>query len=276
MAKKNTEVAVAPNVEMMEQLRQSYPVEAGFQREMLPRLGMVSQDKVEGKGKAMKVVAEAGTFFVENQTEELDENGKKVWEKEDIGTSMEGIILYHRKQLKFCDSATETYTSSPVYDSDDEVLPLFLNKAEVDRGTPAELKSRKHYQGLSAAGKPTSKLEENRILYVLYKGQVHQMNLRGSSMFAFLTFAKKVLPPSVLVSFGSEAKEKGSIQWNQMTFTALRPLSSAEVTDVLQRQQEIRDGIAQEKAFFANKNASSTVDKAEADFQRIGSGNKDF
>lgn len=266
------ELTTKASNEALEMLRQSYPLEQGFTRVLFPRIGLVSQDKTSGKGKLMKVVAEAGTFFTEHQTDELDEEGKKIWEKSDIGTTFEGIILFQRKQLRFYDSATETYTSSPVYDTDEEVLPLFCNKQEVDRGTPVELKGRKIYKGKSAKGKDISKLEENRILYVLYNDEVSQLNLRGTSMYAFMTYARKNLPPSVLTEFGSEPKEHGSISWSQMTFKAVRALNAKEVEDVQEKIDEIKEGVAQEKGFFAAK--AESEDEADKDLKKLGG--KDF
>lgn len=249
--KKSTALSTAVSEESLALLRESYPVETTFQRIMLPRLGLVSQDVTEGKGKAMKVVTEAGTFYTEKQTDELDENDKKIWEKEEIGIGIEGIVLFQRKQLRFYDSSNETYTSSPIYDNDEEVIPLFCNKQEVDRGTPAELKAKEEYQGLSAKGKPISKLEDNRILYVLYNGEVYQMNLRGTSMYAFKKYASTTLPNSVVTAFGSEAKENGSISWSQMTFQVSRQLNQKEANDIIKRVQEIKEAIMAEKGQYA-------------------------
>lgn len=254
MSKENSKaLSTEVNESTLAALQESYPVEQGANRIMLPRLGMISQDKVEGKGKSMKVIAEAGTFFVEKPTEEEDENGKKVWEREELGDAVEGIILFQRKQLRMFDQATEQFTSSPVYDNDEEVLPLFCDKAEVARGTVKELKEK--YQFTDKDGKTKSKLEDNRILYVLYKGEPYQMNLRGSSMYAFMTYARKVVPPAVVTVFGSEAREKGSIAWNQMTFTAKRKLTQSEAEDILRRVQEIKAAVSMERAQFAAQNA---------------------
>lgn len=263
MAKKNQEIAVRPSEEALAALKNSYPMDLGFTRTLLPRISFASQDVTEGKGKAMKVIAEAGTFFTEVQTDEKDEEGKNVWEKNEIGGAMQGIILFQRKQLKFFDG--EKYTSSPVYDTDDEVLPLFKDKKEVDRGTPKELKARPQYQGKSAAGKDISKLEDNRLLYVLYEGKVHQLSLRGTSMYAFREYARNVLPPAVLTEFKSEPQEKGSIAWNQMTFEKIRDLDANEIADVQSRVDEIRNSIAEEKAYFAslNKDAKKSDDELD-------------
>lgn len=267
--KKSTEVANVISEEALSLLRDSYPVEASFTRILLPRLGMLSQDVTKGKGKDLKVVQEAGLFFIDRQSDEEDEDGKKVWKKEELGNTINGIILFQRKQLRFYNSDTEVYTSSPVYDTEDQVLPLFRDKAEVDRGTPAELKSRKEYQGVSAKGKPISKLEDNRILYVLYKDEVFQMNLRGTSMYSFLSYGRKVLPPSVLTCFNSEAKEAGSIKWNQMTFESLRPITNEEAEIVLEKVKDIREGIEQEKAYYSSQNNNAEDKKAEQDLKNF-------
>lgn len=263
MAKKTQEVALRPSDEALAALRNSYPMDSGFTRVLLPRISFASQDVVEGKGKAMKVVAEAGTFFTEVQGDEEDDDGKKVWVKNEIGTVIQGIILFQRKQLKYFDG--EKYTSSPVYDTDDEILPLFKDKKEVDRGTPKELKARPQYQGKSAAGKDISKLEDNRLLYVLYEGKVHQLSLRGTSMYAFREYARNVLPPAVLTEFKSEPQEKGSIAWNQMTFEKIRDLDANEIADVQNRVDEIRNSIAEEKAYFASINKNTKSDEDEMD-----------
>ena len=263
MAAKSKELVVAASSSALEALRQEYPAEASFTRILLPRLGMVSQDVTEGKGKAMKVVTEAGTFFTEHQGEEEDENGKKVWNCEELGNTIEGVILFKRHQLKFYDESTDKFTSSPVYDSETDVIPLFCDKKEVAKGTPAELKAL--YQFTGEDGKIKSKLEENRILYVLHKDEVYQLNLRGSSMYAFMTYARKTTPNTVITVFGSEAKEKGSINWNQMTFDPKRQITNTEAEIIMEKIQEIKAGIAQEKGFYANKNATQKpVEMSEA------------
>jgi len=227
------------------------PQEQGFVRKMLPRLGMYSQDKFEGKGKNAVLVKEAGMFYTEKETEEKDAEGKKVWVKEEVGTVIEGIVMFHRKQLSYYDEATEKYTSSPVYDSNDDVIPLFLDKKEIARGTPAELKSKYAYVD-KKDNKVKSDLEENRILYILKDGETYQMNLRGSSMWAFSTYAKSVLVSACLTRFTSEPKEKGEIQWNQMSFDAVRDLTPEEASEVIAKVQEIVTGIEDEKAYYAS------------------------
>lgn len=254
------ELATAVSTESLNALANMFPTDPGYTRSVLPRLTFVSQDKTEGKGKNMTVVMEAGTFLEERETEELNEAGKKVWSKTELGLAIEGIILYQRKQLRYYDEATEEYTSSPIYDADDEIVPLFTNKKEIARGTPAELKTK--YKYTAADGKVKSKLEENRILYILKDGEIFQLNLRGSSMYSFLGYARKTLCPSVLTKMESEPKEKGSIEWNQMTFTPVRLLTQTEVNEVVNYIESIRNGIAEEKAYFAGQAAAASPSAA--------------
>lgn len=253
MNKTTKELAVKPTEESLALLKEQFPVDQGFTRALLPRLGMFSQDQMEGKGKDKKVVSVAGTFYIEKQTNEEDENGKKIWSKEEIGTEIDGIIIYQRKQLSYYDEKNKIYTSSPIYDDNDEVIPLFCNKQEVCRGTSDELKKRPEFQK-TEDGKTKSKLQDNVILYVIYKGDVYQMNLHGTSMWAFKTYSRKYLCPAIETHFCSEAKENGQIAWNQMTFTKLRELSQEEVDNVLEKQSEIRNAILAEKSYFAQIN----------------------
>lgn len=268
--KKTTAVTTVASEEALAALRQDFPTEQGFQRTLLPRLGMVSQDQTEevknpktGK-KEIKIITEAGTFFIEKQTEEEDNDGKKIWEKTELGSEIEATIIFQRKQLRYYDETTETYTSSSVYDTEDEIIPLFCNKAEIARGTPAELKAREEYQ-FTKNGKTKSSLEDNRILYVLYEGEIYQMNLRGSSMYAWMTYSRKVLVPAVLTAMNSEAKEKGDINWNQMTFNKVRDLNQSEVDTVLENVAEIKGAIAAEKAFYASLGQTGDQNKKNLD-----------
>lgn len=261
MIKGSKEVAVVLSDEQAAALRAEYPVEATFNRILLPRLGMFSQDKFEGKGKNAKLVQEAGMFYTEHQDDEVDEEtGKKEWVKEECGNEIEAIILFQRKQLRYYDEGTQKYTLSPIYDSDEEIVPLFTDKVKVATDVPRNLK--KMYPGLTRAGKPTSKLGEDRILYVWYNEEVYQLNLHGTSMYSFLDYARKTIIPTVLTRFNSEAKEVGSTNWNQMTFTAARKITSDEASVVIEKVREIKAGIAAEKAFFSkDATEESAVDK---------------
>lgn len=256
-AKTGKELVTAPSEESVALVNAAFPIDSGYQQTMLPRLGMVSQDKFEGKGKNAELVKEAGMFFTEQSTDEVDEAGKNIWEKEDLGTDgIEVQIIYQRKQLRHYDEATETFTSSPVYDTDDEIIPLFANKAEIARGTPAELKKGYEYVD-KKTGKVKSGLEDNRILYVLYEGELYQMNLRGSSMYSFMTFSRKARPgvASALIKLTSSAQENGAVAWNRMEFEVVRPLNAKEIEEVQEKQKELIQEIQERKAKFAEKDA---------------------
>lgn len=239
-------------------LRTDFPTEPGFQRAMLPRIAFKAQNVMEGKGKSMKVVIEAGTFFIEKQSKEEDpETGKKLWESEELGTEIEGVIVFQRKQLSYYDESTNSYTSSPIFDNDDEIIPLFRDRAEIDRGTAKELKAREEYAGTTLKGKPKSNLRDNRVLYVLMNDEMYQLTVHGSSMYSYMNYSRQARPavPAVLTVFNSESKENGSIEWNQMTFEAKRPLTEKEAEIVLEKQTELKDAIIQEKEFYAGQNA---------------------
>lgn len=267
--KKTNEVMVKPTDEVLLALRESFPIEQGFSRILLPRLGMWSQDQTEGKGKNLVVTAEAGTFYLEQPTEEENEEGKKVWEKKELGTEIEGTIIYKRKQLSYYDESTEAYTSSPIYDNDDDIIPLFCNKEQIHKGTPKELKAQ--YQFLDEDGKTKSKLKDTVVLYVLKDNELYQLNVHGSSMFSFLTYARKNLPPAVLTRFSSEAKEKGKINWNMMTFETVRNLSNDEALVVLDKVKEIQGSILAEKSYYASQDTEVVPAQANQDFGAFNS-----
>lgn len=255
MAKK--ELATQPSSEALEALRAQFPQEEGFERTIFPRLGFKSQDVMEGKGKNMKVVVEAGTFFDERPTDEInEETGNNVWGKTEIGKELEGVVIYRRRQLSMYEN--EEYTSSPIYETKEDIVPIFCNKKEIARGTEEELK--KKYD-----------LKNNVILYVVRdinaeEPEVMQLNLRGTSMYAYNDYARKNIVPSLLTAFGSEECEKGSTQWNKITYTPVRNLSADEVNTVLSLITDIRGGIAAQQEYFASLDTKKDDSKDEEDF----------
>ena len=267
--KKETAVATVASEEQLALLRSEFPQEQGYKRNILPKLGMFSQDQTEefknpktGK-KEIKITSEAGTFYLEKETGELDENDKKIWAKDEIGTEIEATIIYSRKQLKFYDESTESFISSAVYDNDDEVIPLWANKAEIAKGTPAELKARPEYQ-FEEDGKKKSRLKDNRILYVLYEGELYQMSIGGSSMYSWMSFLRKILSPaSMVLKLSSEPKEKGKIAWNQMTFERVRDINAEEADTIIGLVTDIKNGILAEKAFFASQQSTGEQSNIE-------------
>lgn len=264
--KKTTEVAAPLNDEALALLRSMYPQEEGYTRLMLPRLSFKSQDVMEGTGKNKKVVIAAGTFFTEHQTEETDENNKKVWEKTEIGDTLEGIIIYKRKQLRMYDEATEEYSSTPIFDTNEDIVPLFCAKKEVARGTAAQLKALYEYEETDDQGKKKkkSKLQDNTILYVLVDGQLYQLNIHGSSMWSFNDYSKSVLVASVVTTFSSEYNKNGSIEWNKMMFKAKRQITPEELETVVSNIKAIKDAVNSEKLYFAGLMTAADVPQGEA------------
>lgn len=266
---KKNEVAKVADESVLAQLASAYPQEEGGQSILLPRLGMFSQDQTEttgtGKNKKIEIKTPAGTFYIDRQTDDIDEKtGKKVWKKEEIGTAIEAIIFYKRHQLRMYDEETQEYTSSPVYDTADEVIPLFRNKKEVDRGTPAELKTK--FMVMNKKGKKVSALEDNRIVYILYNGESYQMNFRGSSMYSLLGYEKTVQAPTVLTEMSSESMENGGIEWNKMTFKSLRKLTPEEAVKIVELQKGATTAIAYSKASYASRSENEA--KADKEFDK--------
>jgi len=260
------ELTVALSAEQQAQLAQMYPQEQGYTTTLFPRISFRSQDVMEGKGKDKKVTIEAGTFFFEQQTDELNEHGKKVWSKEEVGKTISLRIIYVRKQLRYYDESTEEYTSSPLYDTAEEVVPLFTAGKKIAEGTPASLRALYEYK--DAEGKTKSKLEETRVLYVMYKDTLCQLSLRGSSMYSFLTYSRATQVNVVVTAITSEEKEKGTINWNQMVFTNTRALTPDEATEVIATVGELLAGINDQKAYFASQkpSTSTVVAVVEEDF----------
>jgi len=226
-----------------------YKVEAsGGAGLFFPRIGLFSQDQTEGKGKSLRVTIEGGVFFLETQSEEVnEETGKKDFIKDEIGKEVEIKILYKRYQLRMYDGNTEEFTSSPIYDDENEKVQLYCKKQKTDEGTPKELIER--YSTLDPkTGKKKSALELQRVLYVEYDGEIHQMNLRGSSMFALLKYEREVGNPTVyLTKIVSEFMEKGTNQWYKMTFSIKRKLTKAEETKKVKQQEELLAKIEEHK-----------------------------
>jgi len=248
--------------------------ESSYQKVSFPRISFVSQDKTEtigtGKNKEIKLITAAGIFFTEKATDEKDENGKSIWDKEEIGDTIEVQIVYERRQLRYYDDAEKKFTSSPIYDSAEEIVPLFCERKEVLRGTPKELQSHfmtKVIRSGKRKGQKTTALEEERILYVIYQGEVYSMNIKGSSLWGhdpigFLEYKKRCNPAMVITSISSVEKQPGEeVCWNQLSFTALRPANSEEFETVKNTAMMLLNSIKEEKAFFSKENVQSEEDQ---------------
>ena len=253
--KKSTEITTTASKESLETLEKLYPKEQSFSRILLPRITFLSQDKMEGKGKNMKVVAEAGTFI----SEKPNEAGE--WEKEELGKEIDVQIFYHRRQLRYWDATNESFVNSPIYDTDEDIIPLFQDKKEIARGTQKELQAR--YPALE--GRKTSPLQDERVLYVLYRGEAYQMSIKGGSKWAFLTYSRKVNPSTVTTTISSEEKENGSITWNQMIFAEGSKISEKEAREIILKAEDIKLAIIAEKSYYQSMATAISLPENETD-----------
>lgn len=251
-------------------LGQNYPVsENNNNRLTLPRFGMLSKDLVEetgkGKEKTIKVIQPMGTFYTERDLGEVNEEGKKVWTRQFIETpSVDVIIAFHRKQLKKYDSSLKVFISSPIFDSADQVIPLYLDKQVIKRGTQAELQAL--YPALTQKGKPTSDLKEEVILFVFYKEELFQLNISQSSKWGFMDYKKALNPSTVVTTLGSVEETFGTNTYHKTTFTSKRLINGEEFELVVQAQDLIK-GIVKNDAekFLLNSGEVATDDKKFVD-----------
>lgn len=268
MAKKKESEVMVVDADILAQLQEAYPVEEGSNRIMLPRLSMASQDKMEGKGKDKKVVTVGGTFFLEHESDEKNSDGKNIWVKDELGMEIEVTVLYQRKQARMYED--EVYTSSPVFDTDDEIIPLFCNRKEVNRGTIEELQSQ--YMYTNKKGKEVSSLEVDTVLYVRYEGEIYQMNLRGSSKWSFSSFKRGKVIPAIVIGIVGEYNQNGDVEWYKMIFSEVRGVTQQEAVANLEDIRRIKNTIEVEKKNFGNVAKKSGDQEAEDRLNALGTG----
>lgn len=254
------ELVTTASEDQLAQLKAMYPQEDTYQKIQVPRLGMLAKDVVEesgtGKSKTLTVVNAAGEFYIEHET--TNEAGERVWLKSFIeGDSIDVLVCYNRKQLSMWDDGLGVYTNSPIYDSADDILPLWEGGKEIARGTPAELQAR--YPSLTQKGKPSSKLKEVKILYVLYEGEPYQVNLSQSSKWEFLDYSKRLNPATVVTTIGSVEETNGSNTYRKMTFTSKGTLNAEQAEKVIGMADMIRSSIEAEKAYYAKADTPAAV-----------------
>ena len=253
--------AVTITEEQIAELNAAYPISEESNRLTLPRLGMLSKDLTEssgsGKTKKITVIQAAGTFYTESDKGEVDEDGKKVWTKEFIeGEDINVNIVYHRRQLRMYDSSLEKFYSTPIFDNGDQVVPLYLDRQVVLTGTQAELQSK--FPALTLKGKKTSKLKEDTILFVIYDGVLHQMNLSQSSKYEFKNFAKSINPSTVLTTLGSVEATFGDNTFRKLTFKSAGLINRDQFEAVKENQMILKATVEADQKFYL---AAGTPDK---------------
>jgi len=260
MTKKETkEVANVVSDATLAMLNETVPQEATFQRVMLPRISFVAKDRTEGKGKSLKVTTEGGTFTINQKNEDGE------WEEKEIGKEIEVRMFYNRRQLRKWDNSAENFISSPLYDNDEDVVPLFQDKEEIDRGTQAELQAKYPPE----AGRKTSSLQDERVLYVVYNDEVYTLNVKGGSKYEFFNFAKKQNPATVVIKITSEEKTHGATTYYSMVFNAVRPITEDEARDTIVKANELKDAIAQEKAYYASPGVAEAKKETDEEFEKF-------
>ena len=234
-------------------LDNSYPVSEESNKLSLPRLGMLSKDIVEekgtGKNKTIKVIESAGTFYTEKDNGAIDPvTKKKVWTKEFIGEEISVIIAFERKQLRKFDASLNKFISSSVYDSSEQIIPLYLDKQIIKRGTPAQLQSL--YPALTQKGKPTSDLKEETILFVLYNGELYQSTLSQSRKWSFTDYKKDINPSKVVTTLSSVEDQFGTNTYRKMTFTQDRFITQEEFDLVNESQNTLKQKVMSDAEYF--------------------------
>ncbi len=252
MLKKTQKVSVLTE-EQLSLLNQNYPVSEDTTRLTFPRLGMLSKDITEevgtGKAKKINIIEVAGTFYTEKDEGEVNAEGKKIWTRKYLeGETLDVIIAFHRYQLGKFDSSLNKFISSPIYDNETQVLPLYLDKQVIKRGTEKELQSL--YPALTQKGKPTSDLKKSTILFVLYEGEMYQLNLSISSGWGFSTYKRSINPSAVVTTLGSIEETFGTNTYRKMSFTKGRVIDSEEFDLVIDNQNTLKEAVARDEKFL--------------------------
>lgn len=255
--------------EQLDILNSSYPVSDESSRLQLPRLGMLSKDVIEtigtGKNKKIKIIQSSGTFFTESDEGEMNDEGKKVWTKKFIeGETIDVQIVYHRRQLRMYDSSLEKFYSTPIFDNVDQIVPLYLDKQVIKKGIQKDLQAM--WPSLTLKGKPSSKLKEDTILYVIYEGTLYQCNLSQSSKWEFKSYAKNVNPSTVITTIGSVEDTFGDNTFRKMTFKNKRLIDGDEFETVTENQTIVKDQVkSDERYYLGSGDTGADLDKAAAE-----------
>jgi len=257
---------VALSAEQLAVLDGAYPIGENT-RVSFPRFGMLSKDLTEetgkGKSKVTTVIEAAGTYFTESDNGEIDEEtGKKVWTKEFIGENPEVIIAFERKQLRKYDNSLNKFISSAVYDTPEQIIPLYLDKQIIKRGTPVELQAM--YPALTQKGKASSDLKEDRILYVIYKGTMYQWTLSTSSKWSFSEYKRIVGNPSkVTTELSSLEETNGSNVYRKSLFKSTGVINAEELDLVMESQSVLRTQVESDAARLLETSKNEVIEADE-------------
>lgn len=252
------------SAEQLATLNESYPVSEGSNRVSYPRFGMLSKDITEvsgtGKNKKIKIINPAGSFFTEKDLGEVNDEGKKTWTREYLDAdTAEVIIAFHRRQLRMYDSSLEKFYSTPIFDNADQVVSLYLDKQVIKKGTQAELQAM--WPALTQKGKPTSKLKEETILYVIYKEELYQCTLSQSSKWEFKNYARGLNPSTVITELGSKEETFGDNTFRKIVFKNKRMIDADEFEIVSENQSNLKETVKSDEKYFLSQGEKSQADK---------------
>lgn len=236
----------------LEALKASYPqhAEDSYVRTILPQIRFKAKAVLDDED---KVVTKAGTFVLVTRSEEKVDD-KYEYIETVIGTQISINVLYERYRLSYYDGSNSTYISSPIFDDKEEVVKLFSQGKEIASGTVAELQA--PYQ-IEENGKKRNKLELQKVLYVLYEGKVCEFVLGVGNGYTWRTYKQSTQAPIVHTKVTSEKTEYGGNKYNAMVFTAGDYLTVEEAQANLALVEDIKKGIAAEKAFYGQAKSVS-------------------
>lgn len=261
-------VVTEASAEVLAQLNAMFPQGDSYNRTKFPKLVFKSQTVLD---EDENVVIKAGTFFVERETEEVDEHGKNKWESVEVGKTLDAHIVYYRKRLQFWDAKEVVFYSTPLYDEEFEVIPLFKAGEYVCEGTPAQLKAMypkvvevEDRKTGEMKQKTVSQLRDARVIYVIFNGELLELTISGTSMYSFLEYLKKFAPQACITTLNSTKEEVGSTKWNKMSFKVLRNPTQEEAVLAVDTINELREAIEHEKQYYAQKRANASASQALA------------
>jgi len=238
----------------LEALKNSYPqhTEDSYVKVVLPQIRFKAKAVLDDAGEA--VILKAGTFVLVKRSDEKDEHDKYTYEETPIGSSVTADVLYERYRLSYYDSANNAYVSSPVFDDTKEIVKLFSGGKEYASGTVAELQAMPEFT-IEEDGKKKCKLQLQKVLYMVYNGELHEMTLSLSNGFAWRKYKQENMVPLVHTVFDSKKTEHGGNKYNELTYAVGGYLTEEEAQANLTLVNDIKTGIEAEKAFFGKAQA---------------------
>lgn len=254
-------------------LNEAFPIVESTDRVRYPRMNMLSKDEVEttgtGKNKKIKVIEAAGTFYIDVKGDN-DEFEKNFLE----GDTQDFIIVYHRKQVKYFDKGLNKFISSPIFDTDEQIVPLYLDKRVIARGTKAELQAR--YPALTQKGKKTSDLKEYKVLYVLYAGKMYELNMSVTSGWAFSKYASSfkdgASPATVVTTIGSVEETNGSNTYRKMTFVKGRAIDADELELIKENQQAVKESAESSAQYYLTESTKPAPKDGDEELDEMVAG----